>query len=193
MSSHEQLDLPAKVLSADEMNQWAETQGYQHVTRGTYTNERTFMYIKSCLQIDAVEDVEPGLALVRHLAEKGILHPATTWGAFEMPGAKGYQLYAVSPAIEAWSVERIGTQDEDRFGHSADPQAEHITEWVRRIEPDYQPGIVPEPGSLRVLLNLTEASNPDNWGWDPQTGINYPVDVEVINLSGHFSEVKLPK
>ena len=177
-----------RVLSADEMNEWAKAKGYTHVTRGTYKNESSFLYIKSCLTVTTQDDARIGLSAARHLTKAGLVHPATIWGVFRPKTDRedGYQIFVVSPAIEAWSVERIGTEDENRFGIQSARDAPHIVEWVQRVEPEYQPGQPVSPNSLVNILNLTEASHPDNWGWDRTTGINYPVDIEVLDLSGHL-------
>lgn len=187
--------VPDRLLSADEATEWAKSYGFVHKTRGTYHTEakEAFVYIKGCLSVSSEDDVEPALAVVRHLTEKGILHPDTRWGAFKR-NDKDFQLFPVSPGINPANLEALITEP-GRFTSLRKPidnEGSQILEWVRRLDPDYPTSLVdgrPGPDSLLHLLNLHEASRPDNWGYD-DSGVFYPVDVEVINTRDRIDLVR---
>lgn len=188
-------DIPGGVLTPEEANRWAKNNGYINGKRGTFHNENSFLYVKNCHEVARAEDLESTLAVVRYLTSQGILHPATKWGVFKKPGNQpGYQLFAVSPKLKAWSVDDAieYPKHNERLGKPLTDPNSAISEWCRRIAPDYTPDkdmnmqaifgkIEEEP--LLNLLNSHEAYYPDNWGWDSK-GTLYPVDVEVINLRG---------
>jgi len=178
------------VMTQDEVNDLLRLHSYEHVTRGTYRNESSYLYIKGCFRLDNKQDVSLALDVVRQMTVRGVVHPDTKWGAFKWNDGDGYQIFPVSPAIEAWSLERIGTEDESRFGDRSQADTAHVIEWAKRLDPDYDPASELDGGSLVGILNFTEASHPDNWGWDPETNINYPVDVEVIDLARNIDTVR---
>ncbi len=181
------IEVPDQLLSAAEVNEWAKSYELVHKTRGTYHTEdgEAFVYIKGCLGVETEGDLEPALAVVRYLTARGILHPDTQWGAFKR-SENDFQLFPVSPGINPADLEALLTQPE-RFTtlrKKISEEDSQIREWVRRLDPDYPSSLVdgrPAKDSLLHLLNVHEASHPDNWGCD-DTGKFYPVDVEVIDL-----------
>lgn len=72
----------------------------------------------------------------------------------------------------------------------------HVNEWIHRIVRDFNPSreipenvdaaavknLLPQKGPAR-FLDLSDALTAINWGWDKETGILYPVDIEVLALS----------
>jgi hypothetical protein len=92
---------------------------------------------------------------------------------------QGYQLFVVSPRLEAWSLEEKLDGAYEGCASQPEPNNAHIEEWFQRIDPNFVPGQPIPKDSLLHHLNWTEASHYDNWGWDV-TGTLFPVDVEVL-------------
>jgi hypothetical protein len=201
-------NVPTSILTTEEVQNWASEQGFGNGKRGTYHNESSFLYIKSCHSLKRVEDVAPALEAVSHMTASGILHPATQWGVFER-GPSDYQLFAVSPKLQSWSQNGFSASETRQLKK---PYPARL-EWIRRLDPaadvitvtpvidrkdefsDFDDwgdsdGHVPMPydkiqskNPLADTINLYEASHADNWGRDNK-GRLYPIDVEVIRING---------
>lgn len=192
-SGERAFDVPPATLSEEEFLDWAKNGGFGNGKRGTYSNETHFLYIKGCHQVTDEADVATALDIARDLTSHGALHPDTRWGAYKMEGY--YQLFPVSPRIEAVSIDDIlGTDTEAKLqpgGNGQDSPA--VTEWMQRVDPNYQPGQPIQPTSPLRFLNTFEASHPENWGIDTD-GTMYPVDTEVIRFpSGLESPIIVPQ
>jgi hypothetical protein len=184
----ETVGLPADILSQTEFNKWLQDQKYTHFTRGTYRNESNYAYIKPCHTLDSATDVEAGLAFARLVTTKGILHPGTQWGAYKLDDKPGYQLVPVSPVLHVQSPAGNRTESEHEFRAPYIPGS-HIDQWVKRLDPAVESDQAVVDGSLVRALNVQEALHPDNWGWD-ETGTNYPVDVEVLDIAGSIGMIR---
>lgn len=194
----QKISVPDRILSADEMTEWAKDNGFGHGKRGTFHTDgrEAYLYVKHCLSVDNEADVEPALAMARHLTAAGILHPATRWGVYKRAD-DDFQLFPVSPGINAMTNDDL-YEDPDGFSSfrvPANAEGSHLLEWCRRVDPDYTPTTkflrnekVPE-GSLVRVLNLIEASYTENWGYD-ENGMFYPVDVEVIQIGRHMDIIR---
>lgn len=181
LTSNETTRIPDGIVTGEDFVKWGKEAGYGNGRRGTYHNEDSYLYVKSCHEVQAEEDVGVALEAVRYLTSKGVLHPDTQWGVFKRETE--YQLFAVSPKLEAFMLDdHLGTEHETRLGKPYGVEGSHIHEWCRRVDPDFDPNKDVDKDSLLRLLNLFEASHTDNWGWD-ENGTLYPVDVEVIDIS----------
>lgn len=168
------------ILTPDIINIWAKEMGFRDGKKGTFHNDDTYVYVKGEHKVGDEADVDQTLALARELTSLGAIHPASRWGVFRTDEGE-YQLFAVSPRLEAWQLEKelLGSYKE-RPARPVQDEA-HITKWLQRIDADYTPDQPVPEGSLVSFLNRAEASNPDNWGWD-EDGRLFPVDVEVIDF-----------
>jgi|AntRauTorckE6833_2_1112554.scaffolds.fasta_scaffold00016_101 hypothetical protein len=173
------------IISGEQFVNRATELGFGNGKRGTYHNKDSFLYIKSCHEINDVDNVDAALLVARQLTEKGAIHPDSSWGVIQ--NERGYQLFVISPRLEPWTLEgAISGQYEDRPLVPEDRPfvpdgGKHIDAWIKSIDERYEPGQELPGDSLAKYLNLHEASHSDNWGWD-NDGALYPVDVEVINL-----------
>lgn len=165
------------ILTPELVNAWGKEVGFSKPRRGTLHNEDTYLYFKRCNFVKEERDVDATLATARELTRRGALHPESQWGVFNSRG--GYQLFVVSPALEAWSRDaEIAGEYDDRAER---PQRDnsHLLEWFQRVDPQFVPGQPIPEDSLLYHLNWHEASYADNWGWDA-TGTLFPVDVETV-------------
>jgi len=165
------------ILSGEDFVARATELGYGNGRRGTYSNGESYLYIKHGNEIAEREGIDSALATARELTELGAIHPESEWGVIR--NDHSYQLFVISPQLDAWTLEGAvsGVQDSLRSG-------DHITAWLKSVDSRYVPDEPLPDDSLIHYLNQHEASHPDNWGWD-EHGRLYPLDVEVINLSGH--------
>lgn len=177
------------ILLPAALDTWAKEAGYGSGKRGTFRNDESFLYIKTCLGIGNREDIDSSLAAARQLTSLGVIHPDSKWGVYKSPAGNGFQAFVISPKMEAWTLadDLEGAYD----GRAQRPfrDQSHLDEWIQRVDPAYgSPERGDQKNPLLSLLNPHEASNPDNWGWDERGGF-YPVDVEVINL-GNMNAIK---
>lgn len=168
------------VLTPQIIDRWADEAGFRSGKKGTYPNvdHGSYLYIKYCHDVPSQEDIDSTLATARELTARGAIHPESQWSVFARPDGT-YQLFVVSPGLEPWSFEEAASGHyRDRVSQPTDDLS-HIIDWFKRIDPSFIPGQPIPRGSPLLYLNYTEASHPDNWGWD-NTGALFPVDVEVI-------------
>jgi hypothetical protein len=174
------------ILTSAILNEWSQEVGFSKGKRGTFHNEDAYVYIKYCNEVPHEQEVDKAIATARHLTSLGAIHPESQWGAYKTDGGD-FQLFVVSPKLEAWSLEDAlaGAYDDRPIRPMSD--LSHLVDWFKRIDPDFIPGQPIPERSLLYHLNWTEASHRDNWGWD-ETGALFPVDVEVLrpNKPGRY-------
>lgn len=165
------------ILPNEVIDKWLEKEGYGHKKAGTFNNESTFVYFKTCNLVDNKEEIDSTLAMARQLTGQGAIHPESQWVVKK--DADKYLLVVVSPKLEAWNIsdEMDGKYDDksDRPSHDNS----HLLRWFKRIDPTFTPDQPIPEDSLLHHFNWQEATNPDNWGWDA-TGTLFPIDVEVL-------------
>jgi hypothetical protein len=208
--------IPDGIIPFAELKDWAAEHEYGRNKRGTMRNNESFLYYKKrCLQIEVEEDVHAALGVARYMTAKGMLHPATRWGAFANQDM--YHLFAVSPKLHSWSLSPTRTEQIERIEKPYTDESSAKLEWVRRLDStawveSVKPArparsvthidafddfygearpvdVVRSRHPLAGLLNLHEASHSNNWGWD-DNGTTYPVDVEVVDLNRDMNTVR---
>jgi len=181
-------------ISKKDVNTWAKSKGFTQGRSGIYwdaedrPDSKNFLSIKGCHRFENIEPAKEGLALLRYLTEKGVFYPSTQWGMFtDNDGA--YQLFAMTPRLGSFLSDSPTGQLEQYETVTINFNGQNRSEWTRlldlyqRIDPKFDQTIGPVHTSINSLVNPTEASQGDNWGWGVD-GQAYPIDTEVIELSG---------
>ena len=171
--------------SEKHFNEWRMQTGFSAGFRGTYRHDsgRGYLYVKHAHRVETNAQANESLALLRDITRKGALHPNTVWGSY--PDEQGEsQLFALTPTL----TQDLGGVQQPKSFLSPDykglfEEGSYVVDWYRRVDPTFDPKVGPAENSPAWLLNPWEAAHGDNWAWD-ETGTLYPVDVEVINISG---------
>lgn len=189
------------ILTEDQFLKAKEENGYIEGFHGTYKSpeKNSYLYIKPKFLLEAEEQTYNSLAALRYLTSKGILYPETRWGAFKTKKGE-FQIFAVTKKLEAWNPEKnteSGRQKvsidigQDTSYQNIFAEGSHVLEWVRRIDPEFDPEQEPK-NDFVMVLNPFEASHSDNWAWD-ENGKLYPIDIEVIDLNNAESQERISR
>jgi hypothetical protein len=188
-------------ISKKDLNAWAKSKGFTHGRAGIYwdaeerPDSENFLSVKGCHRFGNIEPAVEGLALLRELTERGVFYPATRWGMVNDNDGT-YQLFAMTPKLESEPSYSPTGQREEYETVTINLDGQNRSEWTRlldlyqRIDPNFDRTNGPEPTSITSLVNHTEASQGYNWGW-AEDGQAYPIDTEVIHLSGAREEAIL--
>lgn len=176
------------ILTPQMIDTWAKEMEFGGRVRGTYHNADTYIYIKSCNVVRKEEDIDETLEVARRLTSLGAIHPESQWGVFQR-SQDDYQLFVISPKLEAWSLDMAVTGDYDDRLMQPRGDHSHMMDWYKRMDPNFIPGQPIPEDSILFHINWHEASHNDNWGWD-ETGTLFPVDVEVIRPTKEAVEHK---
>ena len=189
------------ILDEQQFRDFRESNGFTDGFHGTWEsqNTHTFLYVKPDYLLESEKQAQDALRVVRVLTEKGALYPSTEWGVFQTKDNQ-YQLFAITRRLEQWDPKLNGQGGRQvlktNIGESNNYQGmfdedSHILEWMKRVDPNYNPTSEIEIG-LTPLLNIFEASHSDNWAWD-ENGKLYPIDIEVISVAKSYSQQAINK
>ncbi len=191
------MSFPKGIPNWENFKSWADTEQLTNRHRGTWYKPETgpYTYIKQCWEVDNYRRGQKSLSLLNMIKDRNGLHPNTQFRLIFNQESR-FQLVAVMPKLEQFDHSKNGKdgrqiiatniKERDAYSHVFDDTS-HVLEWVRRIIPTFDPANEsPEPIWSFLSDCITEGSYPDNWGWDPKTGIIYPVDVEIISLNNEF-------
>lgn len=154
-----------------------------------------YLYDKPDFKIETEAEAINSLRVLRHLTEKGVVYPGTRWAVYK---DTAYHIYGITRQLDPvrtgspkpkehyepfLTVEQIETElgrkiqqgDWDNFIFREDSA---VTRWFDRVKPSSTSEV-----NLTSLLNPMEAMHANNWGWDPESGVLYPIDIEVISIN----------
>ena len=157
---------------------------------GTYgpNDEGHYFYIKRQYIVATAERARQILLITEHLTSLGIFHPRMRWGIRQAPDGT-YQVFGLGAGLDADLEFQKGLRGKERgvattFG-SGPVGDDVIEEWLRRADSAFTMEGPPAADSLAwFLIGSNDSTHPDNWGRDPETGIRYPVDIEVLSYLG---------
>lgn len=177
-------------VTPEALNTWAAENGFTHGRQGTFwdaedrAESQNFLYIKPCHIVPSEAAAAEALAFTRALTERGIFYQETQWGILKRSDDE-YQLFASTP--------RLGDFLDDAPSGEL-PTPGYLDDQVHKlrdkIDPELDPQQDPPKDSILTLLNQTEASHSNNWGWGPD-GQPYPIDVEIIQFSSPDQQMAL--
>ncbi len=160
------------VMSEASFTAFLLDNGYVHRVRGTYYSEtnQTFLYCKRKALFDSKEAGTAAMLVYKSLTERGVLHPDTNWKLYQKDNGL-FQVFAVSPKLsQAWD-------DLTDARLTTDP-VEKYDLLVNRLPEDA------EETGLLDHLDPMEVQCRSNWGYDPDLGEFYVVDVEAVMFDG---------
>lgn len=187
-----------EVLNFDSFDKFRKENSFNDGRRGTFFSKEKdlYLYIKSCFELKDEKQARDSLKVLKYLTNLGILHPDTKFGIYCNKDG-GYQIFIVMPKLEEYDLEKNNTEGREKvldtgraeISNNILSNESHIKEWMQRIpgNENISDEIQPDEDNLVNLLNIFEASNRNNWGWD-KNGKLYPVDVEVISISDDYSQ-----
>lgn len=198
---------------------WLEQNGFAPVKAGTYHSKerKEYYYHKFNTEVATREEAQAAKTILRAMVEKGILHPKSKIGIIK--SQNGFRIVATMPEmipVDATAVSTPAEQrpdalkkfyDHQRFVSEIGPTDNkfdyalqllehdtHITDWLKRIKPDFDANDQSEESILTTeIVDIAEASEFDNWGYDSETQILYPVDFEVVKPAIHIDKDKKEK
>lgn len=195
-----------EVFNVEQEQEWLKVNGYEPVKAGTYYSpeSETFYYHKIGFETKEQAEAEAGMVILRGLAEIGVAHPQTKIGLVKTQ--HGFDVVATMPKIVAVNPESLKVPLSERppalqkfydvanadraFGKSEGKldyafqlieNDTHMRDWLRRLMPGFSGEDASEAAMLVTdTLNIAEAAEFDNWGYDPESQVLYPVDFEVF-------------
>lgn len=186
------------ILDFESFDKFRKENGFDDGRRGTlFSKEKNlYLYIKSCFELKDEKQARESLKVIKHLTGLGIFQPDTKFGIYQNKTG-GYQIFPIMPKLEEWDLEKNNKDGRKNVLNTGRAETSdsilsdgsHIKEWMQRIPGNEKISneIEPNKDNLVNLLNIYEASNRSNWGWDKE-GKLYPIDVEVVSLNDDYSQ-----
>jgi hypothetical protein len=192
----------SRIMDQQEFVRLKVEAGYITGQRGTFQSDKddSYLYDKPQYLLSSEDELQRSLDLLEYFRVVGIFHPGARWGTYRRDGSM-LQIYTLMPELEGCSNLTAIAEGRQKFIRKAEHQSSidwytdlltredsHVLEWFRRLDPDFDPYSKMIDNGLVFLLNPSEASHTDNWGWDKESGRLYPVDMEVVSLNGGYAQ-----
>lgn len=207
------------IFNQEDERAWLEQNGFTPVKAGTYHSKerKEYYYHKFNTEVATREEARTAKTILRAMIDKGVLHPKSKIGIVK--SQNGFRIVATMPEMTPVDEAAISTPveqrpaalkkfyDHQRFIREIGPtdgkfdfalqlleHDTHITDWLKRIKPDFDANDQSEESILATeIVDIAEASEFDNWGYDSETQILYPVDFEIVKPAIHIEQAKKEK
>jgi len=210
ISPEERVIAPVKgrVITFDEFEAFREGNEFSWRTnRGTASNPdfSLYLYAKPGFKANTEIQAKNNLQLLERVTQFGLFYPNTQWGIFQGEVEK-FHIFGIARRLateipltsEGKKWQRLLSRRELTKDLGHEPSSDewyhalflhrnsHFKMWLDRVTARdlFTPDEKQELQKFLYLTNFAEASHTTNWGWDPETGQLYPLDLEIISLEG---------
>ncbi len=161
------------VLAFDEFKKLVKDAGLVHFKAGTYhtPDKQLWLYAKKGFYSRTIEQAQADKITAEALTERGVVFPGTKWGIYQTENGN-YHLFAYTRGLKHSSS--------DAAAFDVSILMEDLSVRVGIKDPDT--GEFLKDARYISNFNYREANHSQNWGFSPELGQYFPVDVEVIEF-----------